>query len=144
MMMSLFACKPAEDTSKHVDGSLQEIIDQIYEGAGVESPMHAETPLNNDNVVYNIGTSDVKYTEGLASDALIMTNPHSIVVLRAEKGSDIEAAKQLIRDNIDPRKWICVGVDPENVIVDSIGDLIFVVMSVDSAAYHNSFLSLGK
>ena len=35
---------------------------------------------------------------------------------------------QDIKDNINPRKWICVGVEEDNVIVDNIGDLVILIM----------------
>jgi hypothetical protein len=40
-------------------------------------------------------------------------------------------------------KWVCVGVDPDNVIVDSIGDVVILIMSDDNAqALHQAFLAL--
>ena len=67
-----------------------------------------------------------------------------MVLIRVDSNTDIEATKKLIKDNVDPMKWICVGVDPEQVIVDNIGDLIFLVMSADAQAYHDSFLKLAE
>jgi len=142
LLFSFTACKQDSSAAGSIEGELRDIMDSIYENAGVEYPMHAESYLTDENVVYNIGTADVKYSEGIVSDAAIMTIPHSLVLIRAKSGSDIEKAKQNIRENIDPRKWICAGVEQENVIVDSIGDLIFVVMSENASAYHSSFLSL--
>jgi hypothetical protein len=48
-----------------------------------------------------------------------------------------------IRNNVNPQKWICVGVDRENVIVDSIGDLVILIMSDNGPqALHEAFLNL--
>jgi hypothetical protein len=61
-----------------------------------------------------------------------------------EDGADIEAAKTLIKDSVNPAKWICVAVDPSNVVVDNIGNLVVLIMSDDSAKIHESFLKLGE
>ncbi|MDI9488487.1 MAG: hypothetical protein QM222_04050, partial [Bacillota bacterium] len=66
-------------------------------------------------------------------------------LVRAKEGADIEKIKTDIKDNVNPMKWVCVGVSEENVIVDSIGDIIFLVMSDNQAqALHNAFLALEK
>jgi hypothetical protein len=34
---------------------------------------------------------------------------------------------------VNPNKWICVGVDEKNVLVDNVGDVVMLVMSDDNA-----------
>ena len=135
---------PADPTAPPSStASLSDLIAKIYATAGVEGPMCFDTALNADNTVYMIGTADVPYLEGIASEAAIMSIPHSLMLLRMAPNADMADAKAKIRANIDPRKWICVGVETDQVIVDSVGDVIFVVMSFDAAAYHDAFLNLG-
>jgi len=145
-VVSAAACSPGAGTpaAKNVEGTLSELLAKIYENADVEGPMTYEIPLTPENTVSMIGTDEVKYKEGLGSEAMIMSVPHSMILLRMEDNADIAAAKSKIKETIDPRKWICVGVDPEQVIVDSIGDLVFVVMSYDAEAYHQAFLKLAE
>ena len=144
LLLTLVACGSNSNTSAaHVDGTLSEIFAKIYENADIESPLATyEIAVDDTNKASMLGSTEVNFTEGLASEAMIMTIPHSMVLIRVAEGTDIEATKKLIQDNVDPRKWICVGVDPEDVIVDNIGDLIFLVMSADAQAYHDSFLKL--
>jgi len=145
LLFSLVSCNVTSGTTAaNIEGTLSEIFEKIYENAGVEAPATVEITVDDTNKASMLGSGDVKFTEGLASEPMIMTIPHSMVLIRVDKDTDIEATKKLIKDNVDPRKWICVGVDPEQVIVDSIGDLIFLVMSVDAEAYHNSFLKLAE
>ena len=145
MLFTLVACgTKSEGNTAHVEGTLSELFVKIYENADVESPMTYEVVVDDTNKAGMLGSDAVKFTEGLATEAMIMTIPHSMVLIRVDKDTDIEATKKLIKDNVDPRKWICVGVDPEDVIVDNIGDLIFLVMSADAQAYHNSFLKLAE
>ena len=44
----------------------------------------------------------------------------------------MEALKQKIFDNCNPRKWVCVGVEKEDVIIKSKGDLIVVIIVEDT------------
>ena len=143
MMFTMVACGSGSgDSAANVEGSLSEIFAKIYENADVEAPMVEEKAVDDTNKEGMLGSADVKFVEGLASEASIMTIPHSMVLIRVDSNTDIEATKKLIKDNVDPMKWICVGVDSEQVIVDNIGDLIFLVMSADAQAYHDSFLKL--
>ena len=146
LLFTLAACgSKTNGSSAHVDGTLSEIFAKIYENADVEATLGTyEAVVDDTNKVGMLGSEEVKFTEGLASEAMIMTIPHSMVLIRVDNDTDIEATKKLIKDNVDPRKWICVGVDPEDVIVDNIGDLIFLVMSADAKAYHDSFLKLAE
>ena len=142
LILSITACGSSPKQVARVEGSLSEIFAKIYENAGVEAPMLVEIPVDDINKGSMLGSSDVTFTEGLASEAAIMTIPHSMVLIRVDGSADVENIKQLIRDNVNPRKWICAGVEVDQVIVDSIGDLVFLVMSVDAAAYHEGFLKL--
>ena len=142
MVLTVASCSAKPAALPHVDGELTDIFKKIYENAGVEAPGTFETAVTDANKVNALGSTEVEFIEGLTSDAMIMTIPHSMVLIRVDEASDIEKTKQIIRDNVDPRKWICVGVEADQVIVDSIGDLIFLVMSADAKAYHESFLKL--
>ena len=142
LMLSAVACGSKPAGVVHIDGTLQEIFKKIYDNANVEAPLTMEIVLDDNNKASMLGTNEVVFTEGLASEAAIMTIPHSMVLIRVDGNTDIEKTKQLIRDNVDPRKWICVGVEADQVVVDNIGDLIFLVMSADASAYHDSFLKL--
>jgi len=73
----------------------------------------------------------------------MMPSAYELTLVRIKGDADIEAIKEEIKENVDPRKWVCVGVDPENVIVDNIDNLIIIIMSNDECnALHNAFLAL--
>lgn len=146
LLLSLAACgKDEDDTAAHVEGTLEELMTQLYANVtDIESPHTMELELTAENAAYYLGSDEVPYTEALGSDAAISSIPHSVVLLRLEEGADAEAAKTLIKENVNPRKWICVGVEEDEVIVDNIGDLVFLVMSPNAQAYHQAFLQLGQ
>ena len=53
----------------------------------------------------------------------------SMVMVRTAEGADVKAVAETMKDNIDPRKWICVEADDLQVV--SYGDVIMLIM-VDS------------
>jgi len=125
-----------------LDGDLSTIVQKIYEGTEIELPNTADTLLTEENEAYYIGTTDALYTEGLASEPMMSSIAHSVVLLRVEDGADIDQIKADIKAKVDPRKWICVGVEQENVVVDSIGNLVILIMSENSTALHDAFKAL--
>ena len=128
----------------NVEGELSDLFTKIYENAEAESPAVMYIKVDETNKKSMLGTEEVNFTEALASEAAIMTIPHSIVLIRVDGNTDIEKTKKLIRENADPRKWICVGVEDDEVIVDSLGNLIILIMSENADAYHKAFLKLAE
>ena len=144
LLAGITSCTPKTKDTMNVEGKLSDIFVVIYDNAEAEKPLLTEIAVDDTNKESMLGTTDVKFTEGLASEAAIMTIPHSMVLIRVDGSTDIEKTKKLIRENVDPRKWICAGVEEDQVIVDNIGNLIFLVMSADAKAYHDSFLKLAE
>lgn len=122
--------------SENLEGSLKDIIDDIYKGVNHVMPQLEQVSITDDNIESYLGTSDIDYKEGLASEPMMSAIAHSVVLIRMNEGSDIEAAKELIRKSVNPKKWIYVEVDPSDVIVDSRGDIIILIMVDD---YSNEF-----
>lgn len=127
-----------------LNGELKGIIEKIYSLSEVKLPKTGLTEVTAKNSKYYLGTENVKYTEALASEPLMGSCAHSLVLLRVKDGADIDKIKAEIKDNIDPRKWICVGVEKDKVIVDNIGNLIILIMDNESDKFHKAFLSLAK
>lgn len=124
---------------KNVDGTLEEIMESVYSDVYVgvaddQKPMLGNINVSTDmpdNIEYYIGTKDIEYEEILASEPMMGSIAHSVVLVRMKNGADIESAKQKILDNVDPRKWICVEVPEEDVIVKNKGNLIILIMVAD-------------
>jgi hypothetical protein len=127
-----------------LEGELEDIIEKIYSISEVELPQTDLTEVTSENSKYFLGTNNVEFVEALASEPLIGSTPHSLVLLRVKDGADIDKIKAEIKDSVDPRKWICVGVEPEKVIVDNIDNLIILIMDNESEKLHEAFLSLKK
>lgn len=124
---------------KNVEGTLEEIMESIYSDvyAGVaddQKPMLGNINVSTDmkdNIPYYIGTDEIEYEEILASEPMMGSIAHSVVLVRMKDGADIEAAKTTIKEKVDPRKWVCVEVPEDKVIVKSKGNLIVLIMVAD-------------
>jgi len=116
---------------QNVEGTLEEIMKKVYQELPQdETPMMLQNvEINEENIEYYLGTSNIEYEEALASESATGSIAHSVVLLRTKHNADIEKIKTEIKENVDPRKWICVGVEKEDIIVKSKGDLVILIMT---------------
>ena len=145
MILSVSACSNTKksDTTE-IAGTLDEIMKQIYSDTKLEFPKTEITKVTSENAAYYLGVDDIKFDEAIASEPLMSAQAHSIVLLRVAKDADIEGIKDKIKKNADGRKWICVGVEDENIVVDNIGNLVILIMDDRSATIHETFRNLAK
>jgi hypothetical protein len=157
-VFSLAACKATDsketggNKTSNLEGSLEDNLKKIYDTAKVDDNFkeYIKSGLQNEKVTaerveYFLGKSDLEFVEALASEPVMQPGAYSLVLVRVKEGTDVEKVKKDIKENVNPMKWICVGVKEENIVVDSIGDVIFLVMSDDQAKpLHDAFLALKK
>jgi len=114
-------------SEKMVEGTLEEIMTKIYSGIPEENlPMLGNIEVTSEDVEYYLGTADIDYSAALASEPMMSSIAHSVVLVRLTDAKTAEDAVQKIKTNADPRKWICV--EASNVIVKSKGDLVILIM----------------
>ncbi|HHX62844.1 MAG TPA: hypothetical protein GX707_19355 [Epulopiscium sp.] len=143
MVLGVTACSGGKSTgSGEVSGTLEEIMEKIYSGIDIELPGMMTQEVNAENSEFFLGVNDIKFDEALASEPMMSSQAHSVVLLRVSEGQDVEAIKSRIKENVDGRKWICVGVEENNIITDHIGNLVILIMDENSKAIQDSFLSL--
>lgn len=111
-----------------VEGNLEEIMEKVYAGFKEEDlPMMMENiEITKENVEGYLGTVEIDYKEALARESMTGSIAHSVVLIRMKDETSVEKAKEILKEKVDPRKWICVGV--EKVTVESRGDLIIVIL----------------
>lgn len=126
--LSLVAC--GNNKSTNIEGSLSDIMDKVYADIPEDkTPGFLEKhEVNADNIEWFLGSKDIEFKEALAMESGIGSYAHSVVLIRANEGQDIEALKEMIKENIDTNKWICVGIDKDQLIVENIGDLVIVII----------------
>ena len=71
---------------------------------------------------------EIGVTEAIVCEPMMSSKAHSVAVIRVKDGADVEFAKKEIKEKVNPAKWICVSVNPLNVRVESIGNLILLAM----------------
>ena len=136
----------SSNAGKLDDANLEELMAQIY--AGIEQQINslANQVITEENAKYFAGLLSLEdVEEALVSEPMIGSIAHSVCLIKVKEGADIEAVKEEIKTNIDPRKWICVGVEPEQVIVENNGRMILLVLDAENGEnILNSFNELAK
>ncbi len=135
--------EPEQPETVKVDEQLSALVKKIY-GARPYAGWAEECALYNGmgadgmsrGLFWYLGTEDIKFEAGVASESAITSAAHSVVVLRfADEKQAADAAAKL-KTTVDPRKWICVGVDEAKVA--SKGKLVCVVMDDENGDYYIS------
>ena len=134
-IMSMFITGCGKEENKNVEGTLEEIMTKVYEKLPEDNRpmMLGNIEVTEENIEYYLGSSDIEYTEALASEPGIGSIAHSVVLVRVKDGADIEKVKTTIKEKVDPRKWLCVGVEREDLIVKNKGNLVILIMVEDEA-----------
>ena len=91
--------------SKNVEGKLEDIMDKLYADIAEDNRPGGlgNMEVNAENVESFIGTNKVEYTEAIASESMMGSIAHSVVLLRVKDASKIEEYKEEIRENVNPR-----------------------------------------
>lgn len=120
---------------KNVEGELDELMAKVYSQLPEDkTPMSlTNIEVTAENVEGFLGTADIEYKEALASEPMVSSIAHSVVLVRVEDESKVEEVMAQIKDNVNPRKWVCVGVEEDQVIVKNKGNLIILIMVADGA-----------
>ena len=114
---------------KNVEGSLEDIMTKVYgDIPSNQLPMMlSNIEITSENQEYYLGTNDITYKEALASESMVGSIAHSVVLIRLNDSSDAEKVVSKLKESVNPRKWVCVGV--EEVKVENNGDLVIVIMN---------------
>lgn len=71
-----------------------------------------------------------KFTDIAVYEPMTGSQAFSLVLVRLTDAADAEAVARQMKQNIDPRKWICAGAD--QVMAAGYGDVVMFIM-LDSA-----------
>ena len=128
----------------NIQKPLSDVMKKLYENISEdEMPLLETVEVTKENQVYYLGNVSFNYQEALASEPVMSSIAHSVVLIRLKDTKNIESIKKEIKEKVDPNKWICVGVEDKNVIVVSKGNLILLVMDDEYATQiRDNFLNL--
>ena len=155
MLLSLVACggnkKPAETTvptPSELTGSLEEIIKAIYKG--VPENEHAKSYLDGYMMTMEV-TEDMveffygctfEYERAVVTEYMMAPPAFSLSVIKLPEGADVEATVALLKEKIDPMRWVCVGVDHVEVVSFFNHVAVFMMTEEEAQSYTNAFTSL--
>ena len=134
MMFMLGACSSDDDAINEMP--LEDIMDSLYvDFSEEELPMFGEyVEVNADNVNWYLGLNECDFKEALANEPLIGSIAHSAVLVRGNEGQDMEALKEEVRANLNTNKWICVGIDSEDLVTEIRGNVLLVIIDAEGRA----------
>ena len=137
LALSLFAaCGKTDDAPKGADlsgESAEALVNKIYESKMPEfALMTMPVDLADaEMVAWQTGVSDpALLKEAVISESMMGSQAYSMVMVRVNDAAKAEEVAQMMLDNIDPRKWICVAADDIDAAIYS--DLVLFVM-IDSS-----------
>jgi len=150
-MLSLVACGGSKG-GKEITGTTEEILNQVLANAELSDPDYRALvdqglmimPIDEESVEYFLGVSGVDMESGYAAEPMMTSQPFSVCVIRVNDGVDVDELKEDIKSNVNPNKWLCVGVEPSDVIVDSVGNVVILIMARESTAFQDAFQALAK
>ncbi len=129
--------KPEEKGDKDTTTNnepLTDLMTKMYANIPKDNlPLLATTQVDAENVEYYLGTSDIKFEEAIASEPMMSSIAHSVVLVRVADGEDPQIVATKIKENVDPAKWICVQVESQNVKVEVNGNLVALIMDNEVA-----------
>ncbi len=123
---------------------LMDIIGAMYAKAdGVYVPALMADVIPEDRMDYFLGVTaeQLPVQEAIFCEPMMTSTAHSVCLVRVKDGVNVEEAKKMIKENVNPQKWICVSVS--NVYVESIDNLILLVMDdINPDAFVNTFKAM--
>ena len=113
--------------------SCEALVNKIYESKAPEfALMTMPVDLADaEGTAWMTGVSDpALLKEAVISEPMMGSQAYSMVMVRVNDAAKAEEVAQMMLDNIDPRKWICVAADDIDAAI--YGDLVLFVM-IDSS-----------
>lgn len=150
---SVEATEPVEGGQAGLTGTMEEIVGKIIEAAPVQF-MGGVLPLDLTDTSEE-GLWALKNFTGLDSadsitdvsifESMTGSQAFSLVMVRVAEGKDAKTVAQTMKDNINPRKWICVGAD--QIAAAGCGDVVMFIMvdsnlGLTSQSYVDAFTTL--
>lgn len=137
MVCGMFAAcgnKEGGAADKKYEGTMEDAVNAIIEKAPVEfmgglMPVDL-TDTSEDGLLAIQSFTGLKSAENLSDiavyESMMGAQAFSLVLVRVSEGADAKAVAQEMTDNIDTRKWVCVGADEK--IVAGYGDVVMLIM----------------
>ncbi|MBE5940364.1 MAG: hypothetical protein E7266_08195 [Lachnospiraceae bacterium] len=135
-VMVIGGCSRGNEQPK-LEDSLSGIVDKIYAEKNTNlslTTMNVNIKDANELSYYTGLSNNSKITEAVVSESALGSQAYSMVLVRLKDTKDAKEVANLMKDNINTRKWVCVGAD--DVRVAAYGDVVLFIMT--STEFENS------
>ena len=114
-------------------GTASEIADKVFAASGVSFRMPDWVTLDGDEERdYYLGSTDYPvFVDSVAVVPAIRIDTRVLYVIKVASKGDVDVIKASLEENIDPNRLICVTFSPEDVVIDSRGEVIFMTINSD-------------
>ena len=114
MVFIIVGCTKKET---NLDGKLTDIMKELYKGINEEDVLELEqTKVTKKNQSYYLGDVTFEYKEALASEPLMSSVAHSVVLVRLKSSNDAEKAKKWIANGAQPTDTVKSLLKKENIL----------------------------
>lgn len=125
--------------------SLEAIVDGIFQISPVEfmmMPTRLDLTDTSEDGMWMLKSatgldSAELITEAIVAEPMIGSIPFSLVLVRVADEANAETVAETMKQNIDPRKWICV--EANDIQVSGCGDLVMFIMTGNEELPAQSF-----
>lgn len=144
---------PTEAPATNLTGTVEELIGKLIEAQPVEfmgGCMPIDLTDKSEDGLWMLSSytglsSAESITEAAFYEAMMGSIAYSLVMVRVAEGKDAKTVAQTMKDNINPRKWICVGAD--QVMAAGYGDVVMFIMvdsnlGLNAQSYVDAFAAL--
>lgn len=134
MLGMLTACACNNTAATPLSGTMEETVTKLIEASPVEF-MGGLMPINLQDTSeeglwalksYTGLDSAEKITDAAVYEPVTGSQAFSLVLVRVKNAGEARQVAQQMKDNINPRKWICAGAD--QVKVAGYGDTVMFIM----------------
>lgn len=132
--------------------SLEAIVDGIFQISPVEfmmMPTRLDLTDTSEDGLWMLKAatgldSAELITEAIVAEPMIGSIPFSLVLVRVADEANAKTVAETMKQNIDPRKWICV--EANDIQVSGCGDLVMFIMTgneeLPARSFTNAFASV--
>lgn len=155
LAMSMVACgaKDGSAAAAPLEGTMEENVTKIMEKVPVEF-MGGLIPIDltdtSEDGMWMIQSftgldSAEKITDVAAFEPMTGSQAFSLVMVRVADAAEAKAVAEQMKENIDPRKWICVGAD--EVMAAGYSDTVLFIMldstlGLEAQSYVDAFAEI--
>mgnify|MGYP004642825713 CR=1 FL=1 len=141
VIMVTLLCSACGKKEENIKGNLPDLMNKLYENLdGFSTENLQQVAFTKDEQEYFIGDVSFDYKEALASEPVMSSVAHSVVLIRLNSAKDAEKAKKEIKEKVNPRKWICVEVEEKEhyyILCFTFSNSIYIYYSFVFEKYFN-------